>query len=144
MRIEIENKISDTSMEIYEFDVHGKKVDYVGIMYSNRNDKNDAWGHKWDDPKYLKKEKEELEKYIKEFEVYSLSDNLVYDSKYDELCDRVNPICNKTKDGKPYYHGTFWGYNSGRAKIKMSREKLMTEILKKMGGLKFNFDDFEA
>jgi hypothetical protein len=100
MRIEIENKISDTSMEIYEFDVHGNRVDYVGIMYSNRNDKNDVWGHKWSDPNNFKKEKEELEKYIKEFEVYSLSDNLVYDSKYDELCDRVNPICNKTKDGR--------------------------------------------
>jgi hypothetical protein len=152
MSITIEHKVDETHMEIYEFDKSGNIYYYSGIMFSNRNDENDIWGHEWPNNKELQEKKEEEIMVLAREEGYSSASSFEYDVwnfdsfyhytfKLMEIAEKYNPCCNKTKSGEPYYYGCSWGsYDDSDYKKKnppkISVDKIREEILNKVSKIK--------
>jgi len=142
MKIEIIYEISPTYREIYEFEICMKRVKYVGIYYSRRNDEDDLWGDLWS---ATHKEKRTAEEKVVEdkHENYCSCEYCRYCRDFDQEMAKIrikyNPIENKTKEGKPYYSGTSFGGEKG-PEIKMPIKELKTAIRNELTkGLKFYF-----
>lgn len=138
--IKIQHQVSDTSIEIYQFQNIGDNTwKYAGIYFSNRNDNNDVWGHNWDKSKKIQSQKEK--------DLLALAIKFGYET-FDEAIDcepegqsfdewaaiirrKYNPCCQKTKDGRAYYSGMFWGYGDrkGEHEPKLSQQQIKIEIL---------------
>jgi hypothetical protein len=104
--IKIEHEISDTEMEIYKFDVSLHRINYVGITWSNRDSKEDIWGHKYED--YL------LEKFSSEIEKLNnmVDEGMISYEDYREEIDTIFvPQHTKTIHGKTRQSGSFGGKN---------------------------------
>jgi len=109
MDVRIRHEISETSEEIYSFNISNKYIRYTSIMISNRDNKNDIWGYDWNEY-YNKQENEEVEKLrvlagLDECD----SDDDLYDTKYaDEyaiISVKYNPVYHKTIEGKTRLYG---------------------------------------
>jgi hypothetical protein len=139
MEISIEHRINETTKEIYIFQSFEVGVWlYVGIYYSNRNDETDVWGDEWN-KKYSKKRDEELD-FLANKNGYDKIDEWVdndvhakYNGELYKLIDKYRPTCNKTLDGRTYYHGRSWsyGYGSDQPRPKISEEQIKDAILRK-------------
>lgn len=149
--VEIEHKINSTHMEIYEFVKHGNTYYYSGIMFSNRNDENDIWGHNWRSNKILKACKmEEVRKLAEKNGYYDVRDfeDVVWNCYGLEGCSdklraidrKYNPAYNKTKSLEPYYHGVSWGINASNYKAKyppkLTEKQIKNRIIKKVSKIK--------
>lgn len=143
MRLDIECQISDVYMEIYSFSVNNDTIDYVGIMFSRRKNKNDIWGHLWKEY-YEKKKDEELTILC---ETYGYSDDDPYNPNFDynpgfedeleELKAKYNPVCNYVAKNVSYYNGTFGGHRKHTPKL--TADEIRKEICKKINSLKVKF-----
>ena len=138
MNIQIEYIINSKSKEIYRFESHMLGVwQYVGIMYSNRNDETDVWGDKWNDH-YKKVRDEELNILANKNGYDNLNEWLDedphtnYNIELGKILLKYNPCCNKTLDGRPYYHGRSWsyGYDKDRPLPIMTEDQIKNAILR--------------
>jgi hypothetical protein len=144
MVIPIHHIITPTTKEIYMFNSFEIGVwEYCGIFYSNRNDETDIWGDEWH-MAYAKLYDEELDFLANKYGYVNVNtwiDNDIH-AKYsvdlNKLIDKYRPTCNKTLDGRTYYHGMSWsyGYGSDQPKPKMSIEEIEAAILRKTSSIK--------
>lgn len=146
----VEYIIDDISKEIYHFVLSGDTWIYSGIYYVHRNDRDDVWGDQWGD-KYKIKQREELDE---------LSISLGYahydemgdecgewmDDRVDEIYNAYNPVCQKTRHGKPYYSGCYWGYGLRDKQYdpKMSEEDLIKYITRQVSKVKIKLDNVRS
>jgi hypothetical protein len=136
MRIKIQKQISDTHLEIYEFELLSTLISYSSILISRRNDINDIWGHFWKKHYFeeeYKKRGDLLKKHGYEDMMDALNDQSVLNDLY-EIEKQYNPVANKTKDGKPYLSGCSFGGSLLRDehKIKMTKQELRKKIFEEV------------
>jgi hypothetical protein len=143
MKVSIEHKLNSTSKEIYEFISLERGVwKYSGIFYSNRNDETDVWGDEWEKT-YSKVRDEELNLLANKngyADVDEWIDNDIhaeYNEELDKIIKRYRPTCNKTLDGRTYYHGISWGYGFSEPKHtpKISIEQIKDSILRQTSNI---------
>jgi len=138
--IKIQHQVSDTSIEIYQFQNIGDNTwKYVGISFSNRSNNNDVWGHNWDKSRKIqsKKEKELLDLafkfgYENVAEAWDCEpDGQSFDEEAALIQRKYNPCVQKTKDGRAYYSGNYWGYGDrkGTYEPRLSQQQIKIEIL---------------
>ncbi len=141
-RVSVKHIIDETSKEIYEFEKMGNVWQYVAMYYANRNDKDDVWGDEWTDH-YENKRSKELDEMAVSLGYDTFVELMDYGGwddidKADEIYKKYNPVCQKTKHGKPYYGGCSWGYGSrdGKYTPKMSEKDIINEITKQVSKVK--------
>jgi hypothetical protein len=102
MRFNVRIKESDILEHIYEFEDMWCR----GYQRSRRSGPDDIWGFDWSE--HFDKEKNlELKAYDDKYgEEYSGYDWEAEDEYY-RICDKYNPIMNKTSSGKTYLGGSY-------------------------------------
>ena len=137
--MKIEHVIDDTSKEIYEFKFTNISWEYVGIMYSNRNDANDIWGDEWSEH-FADKRRDEINAIASELGLCSLEEMTEWDWEangyhFSEVENHYNPCCQKTIHGETRCHGSYGGRH-GHPTPKISIDEIKAEILKQVSEMK--------
>lgn len=137
MKIKIRYQISDTYEEIYGFDIEEKRIRYNSIDFSRRNSINDVWGYDWYEH-YAKQRESEI-KILKDKEYldttdcdYELLDTLSA-KEFSDICDKYNPVMNRTNDGKSFLSGISYDYlmidNPPKIELSQLKELIKKEVL---------------
>lgn len=110
MKIQIEYIKSTTEKIIYSFNIDNNfNYKYTGIWYSYRNDEKDIWGDQWEYHYGLTCVSEQLA-FEDKHDYYPDSwDYNPLDEEYQAIAKKYNPVCQKTKFGKPYLSGAYEG-----------------------------------
>lgn len=105
MEAVIRYHLSETSEEVYVFTLEFNYIKYESIWFSNRDDKDDIWGYDWRSTFNDKRADEliELDKYEDEISEEE------YAKRENEIRDKYNPCCSKTKLGLPRLTGRSGG-----------------------------------
>jgi hypothetical protein len=128
LQIKIRHEISETSEEIYIFEIYPNSIFYKGILFSNRDSKDDIWGYGYED--YLNiKHSEEIQELTRMFD----NDILSLDEYNDRLDVIFAPKNSKTIHNKSRLTGTFGGHTEYPPKIEPVKLKQM--IIKEVNSL---------
>lgn len=105
MEVVIRHQLSETSEEVYVFTLEFNYIKYQSVWLSNRDDKDDIWGYDWRSTFNDKRADEliELDKYEDEISEEE------YAKRENEIRDKYNPCCSKTKLGLPRLTGMSGG-----------------------------------
>ena len=137
--VEVHHEISKIEKEIYLFEnSYSNTWEYVGIMYSARDNGRDIWGDKWGKhPKHVKQKAKDFDDLAREKGYKShddlcehhwdAEDPIFYD--FQRVENKYNPCCLKTKHDKTRYHGTYFGSQCQKPEPKLSLAEIKAEIL---------------